>query len=374
MRYIEGFRNPDAAAPLVRDIGQAGAALAARGRTVAIMEVCGSHTMAIARYGIRSVLPAGINLVSGPGCPVCVTPSGYIDAAIELAQDGKTLVTFGDMLNVPGSQRTLADCRAAGADIVVAYTPDTARTLALEHPGREIVFLAIGFETTIVPVIRLVDRAAADGVCNVSLLTAFKLVPPALDALLADPEVRIDGFICPAHVSVIIGADAYLPYANDHGVPCVIAGFEPLDILYGIRGLLNQVLAGEARVDNDYARAVRPGGNPRALALMETYLEPIDADWRGLGRLPRSGLGLRDAYAAFDAARRFGIEVKQGGDRPGCRCGDVVKGKLAPPGCPLFGAACRPDQPVGPCMVSSEGTCAAWFKYTRLAPRAEAMS
>ncbi len=364
MKYIDGFRNPAVAAELVRRIAAQGRELASRGRVAHIMEVCGSHTMAIGRYGIRALLPGNVRLVSGPGCPVCVTDPGYIDAAVELAGRGAIIATFGDMVRVPGSSSSLAACRAAGGDVRVCYSPSVAFDLAKAHPDREIVFLAVGFETTVAPLACLVDEAARGGTDNLSLLTAFKLVPPALGALLADPEVRIDAFLCPAHVSAIIGARAYEPFARgDTGVPCVIAGFEPLDILEGIRGILAQLLAGEARVENQYARVVRPDGNRSAQALMARYLEPADAAWRGIGVIPSSGLALRGEYGAFDAERKFGVTVPPGHQHAGCRCGDVLKGKLLPTGCRLFGKACTPDQPVGPCMVSAEGTCAAYYKY-----------
>ncbi len=363
MKYIEGFRNPAAAAAIRAQIDELGRRLDSAGRNVAVMEVCGSHTMAIARYGIRGLLPACVTLISGPGCPVCVTPTQYVDAAVELSRRGVTVVSFGDMLHVPGSETTLADCRSAGGRIEICYSPARAVELATAEPEREVVFLAIGFETTIAPTMRMLEVAVQRGVRNLSLLTAFKLVPPALHALLSDPEIRIDAFLCPAHVSAIIGADAYRPFAARYRVPCVIAGFEPLDILYGVEGILEQAAAGEARVDNRYARVVTNGGNACALELMERYLRPSDAAWRGIGAIPGSGLALRDAFADYDAERRHGVTVALGREHPGCRCGDVLKGKLRPPECPLYGTACTPDHAVGPCMVSSEGTCSAYFKY-----------
>lgn len=367
MNYIEGFRNPAAAAAIRRRIDALAAGLSTCGRSINLMEVCGSHTMAIARYGIRDVLPSNVELVSGPGCPVCVTPTSYMDAAIALAGKGVTVVTFGDLLHVPGSVSTLAECRARGGAVEVCYSPMRAIELAEAQPGREVVFLAIGFETTIAPVVCLVEEAARRGMKNLSLLTAFKLVPPALHALLSDPTIRIDAFLCPAHVSAIIGADAYRPFVETYHVPCVIAGFEPLDILLGVQGILEQRAAGEARVDNEYARVVTAGGNRTAQALMAKYLRPVDAAWRGIGVIPQSGLGLRPEYAAYDAEHRHGIEVKLGSENPACSCGEVLKGKIKPPQCALFGTGCTPDHPVGPCMVSSEGTCAAYFKYRMVA-------
>ena len=364
MRYLEAFRNPKAAAALRARIHDRARALPAGRKRVAIMEVCGSHTMAVSRYGIRQILPEQVELISGPGCPVCVTPPGYVDAAIELARSGIIIVTFGDMLNVPGSAQSLAQCRAAGGRIEICYSPTAALELAAGQPDREVVFLAIGFETTIAPVVSLVPEATRRGIDNLSLLTAFKLVPPALSALLADADVAVDAFLCPAHVSAIIGANAYRPYA-EKGVPCVIAGFEPLDILLGLDGVLEQVLAGQATVDNQYSRVVRPDGNPKAQALIGRYLVPVDATWRGMGTIPASGMALRGEFARHDAQKRFDIVVGPGTESPGCLCGDVIKGKRRPMECAMFGSACTPEHPVGPCMVSSEGSCSAAYKYER---------
>lgn len=362
MKYIEGFREPRAAAAICRKIAALASSSALKSRTVSIMEVCGSHTMAIARYGIRSVLPANINLISGPGCPVCVTPTGYIDTAIELSKQGATIATFGDMLNVPGSTTTLAECRSTGGSIEVCYSPITAMELALKNPKKEVVFLAIGFETTIAPVISVVDIAAGQKVRNLSMLMAFKTIPPALRVLVSDPELSIDGFLCPAHVSAIIGSRAYQPTA-DAGKACVIAGFEPLDILFGIQGILKQLADGKAAVDNQYSRVVKPEGNIKARQLMDNYLEPADAVWRGLGNLPLSGLALRDTFADYDVLRRRKMRMLDGAEPKGCICGDVIKGKRRPGDCAMFGRKCTPDHPVGPCMVSAEGTCAAYKKY-----------
>lgn len=365
MNYIDGFRNPAVAKGIRTRVDTLARELHKQDRSVSIMEVCGSHTMAIARYGIRDLLPGNVSLISGPGCPVCVTPTQYIDASIALADRGITVVSFGDMIQVPGSTSTLAECRARGGAVEVGYSPSRAIELAVAHPDREVVFLAIGFETTTAPVVSIVEEAIRRGLSNVSLLTAFKLVPPALTALLSDHDIRIDAFLCPAHVSAIIGADSYRPFAEQYHVPCVVAGFEPLDILYGIQGILEQVTKGEAGVVNQYSRVVTAGGNRQAQAVMEKYLEPADAAWRGIGVLPRSGLRLRPEYARYDAERKFGITVGLGCENPACSCGEILKGKQRPPDCSLFGTACTPDHPVGPCMVSSEGTCSAYFKYSR---------
>ncbi|HUT76699.1 MAG TPA: hydrogenase formation protein HypD [Polyangia bacterium] len=365
MRYIDGFRDGAAARALVARISEAGERLRSMGRTARLMEVCGTHTMSIARHGIGRALPAGVELLSGPGCPVCVTDTGYVDTAIELARRGAIVCTFGDMLRVPGSTGSLDLARAEGAEIRICYSPAEAAAIARAEPERQVVFLAIGFETTVAPVVSLVGTARREGLRNLSLLTAFKTVPPALAALLDDPEVAIDALICPPHVSAIIGADAYRPLVERYGVPCVVAGFEPLDILYAITELLGQIAASTARLSNQYERVVRPAGNRRARELMERYLEPVDAVWRGIGVIRGSGLALRPDYADFDAVLRHGVSIGEGRPDPGCRCGDVLKGKIAPTGCPLFGAACTPAEPVGPCMVSSEGSCAAHYRYSR---------
>jgi len=362
MRYVEGFRDPDAARALTARIARAGEQLAVQGRRARLMEVCGTHTMAIARHGIRDLLPPQVDLVSGPGCPVCVTDAGYLDAAIDLSKRGVVLATFGDLVRVPGSRSSLAEARGEGGEIEVVYSPEGALDLAALRPDRQVVFLAIGFETTVAPVVWLVKAALQRGVTNLSLLTAFKLVPPALSALAADPGVQVDAFLCPAHVSAIIGSEAYRPYV-ELGLPCVVAGFEPLDILDGVAEILDQIVARAPRLVNRYERVVKPQGNRRALELMATYLEPVDASWRGIGVIPASGLGLCAEYAAFDAVKRHGVVVTPGSMPAGCSCGEVLKGKLKPDGCPLFGRACTPLRPVGPCMVSSEGSCAAYYKY-----------
>ncbi|NGZ06174.1 MAG: hydrogenase formation protein HypD [Magnetococcales bacterium] len=371
MNYIEGFRDPAVAAHYRDSLARLGAELAHGGKDACFMEVCGSHTMAIARFGIRGFLPSGVRLVSGPGCPVCVTDPGYVDAAISLAEAGRIIVTFGDMMRVPGSRSTLAQARAMGYAIESVYSSATAMELARTHPDQEVVFLAVGFETTVAPVVAMLDGAIRQRIGNLSLLTAFKRVPPVLDALLVDPGIRIDGFLCPAHVSAIIGADAYRPYAATHGVACVVSGFEPLDILQGVEGLLQQRVAGRAFVDNQYNRVVRPGGNPQALGLMERYLEPVEVSWRGLGVIPASGFKLRSHLADYDACIRFGIDIPSGRPNPRCLCGEVLKGKIMPSECGLFGVACTPEKPLGPCMVSSEGSCAAEYRFASLKRRDE---
>ncbi len=364
MKYLDGFRNPEAAAAITADIKEFAEKLP-KDRIFRLMEVCGSHTMAIARYGIRDLLPENVSLLSGPGCPVCVTAAGYIDAALELARQGKIIASFGDLLNVPGSDGNLAAARSEGISIEVCYSPLAALDIARKNPGREVVFLAIGFETTIPTGTSLVLRAQQENLNNISILTAFKTVPPALEALVSDPELRIDGFLLPPHVSAIIGSDAYRPFTDKHHLPCIIAGFEPLDMLYGLEGLLKQLLENRGELENQYSRVVKPRGNLKAIDLINTYLEPCGPIWRGIGKIPGSGLELREKFAEYDAAKKFGIEISAGNPDSRCRCGEVLKGKILPEGCPLFGKACTPGSPVGPCMVSSEGSCAAYYKYSR---------
>lgn len=362
MQYLNAFRDSDAAAWLRTEITQLGAVLEKQGRQVRIMEVCGTHTMAIARCGIRGILPKNVRVVSGPGCPVCVTPAGYVDAAVDLAERGVIVASFGDMLRVPGTRGSLAEARSRGARVEVGYSPRVALELARKNEG-EVVFLGIGFETTTPTVVNLVREAEQEGIQNLSILTAFRLVPPALAALGTDPELAIDAFLCPAHVSAIIGANAYLPFVGEDGLPCVVAGFEPLDILLGLKGILAQLVEGRAEVENQYSRVVRAEGNRRAQKLIQQFLIPADARWRGLGMVPLSGLVLRPEYQDYDAAKRHGVKIGAGAPPKGCRCGDVIKGKLAPEDCPLFGKSCTPAAPLGPCMVSSEGSCAASYKY-----------
>ena len=366
MKYIDDYKNPEAAAYICKQIKLLAGELGKQNKSANIMEVCGSHTMAIGRFAIRELLPENVKLISGPGCPVCVTDSGYIDAAIQLAKrDDIIIATFGDMINVPGSETTLSKCRSNGARIEVCYSPMNALELSKKNPDKQIVFLAIGFETTVAPILGLLSIIEKQKIENISLLTAFKLVPPALEALAGDPELNIDAFLCPAHVSVIIGADAYIPFINKYKIPCVIASFEPVEILYGLMGILKQVVDSTVVVENQYKRLVRPAGNTKALELITKYLEVYDASWRGIGCIPDSGVKLKNEYSEYDAAERFDVELKPGKPNPACRCGDVLKGKMLPSGCPLFGKACNPLNPIGPCMVSTEGSCAAYYKYSR---------
>jgi hydrogenase expression/formation protein HypD len=341
-------------------------------RPVQLMEVCGTHAHAVGRYGLRQLLPPGVRLISGPGCPVCVTTAGQIEQALHIARRGATVATFGDLMRVPAPSGSLAGVRAEGADVRVVYSPQQALELAREEPTREVVFVGVGFETTAPGVAAVVQEAAHARLSNFSVLSLHKLVPPALEALVASGEVRIDGFLCPGHVSVVIGSNSYQPLAEKYCVPCVVAGFEPEDILLGILLLLRQIAEGRAEVENAYPRAVRPEGNWKAQALLAAVFAPADVEWRGLGRVPASGLVLREELAWIDAARRYEVSGEASEEPPGCRCGEVLRGVVEPQQCPLFARACAPAHPVGPCMVSSEGTCAAAYKYEREPARAPA--
>jgi hydrogenase expression/formation protein HypD len=333
---------------------------------VNFMEVCGTHTMSIYQYGIRSLLPDNVRLVSGPGCPVCVTPVGYVDAALACTTVPDTIVaTFGDMLRVPGSRSSLMEQRALGADVRIVYSPLDTVALARNNPQKRVVFLGVGFETTAPTVAASILEAARLGLANYCVLASHKTMPRPMEILTADPDLNLAGYLCPAHVSTVIGGIAYQPLAEKYHIPCVVTGFEPADVMQGIEMLLAQVLKGESRVEIQYRRAVTWEGNPKAQAILERVFVPCDAVWRGLGSLPDSGLSIRPELSSFDAEKVLNIPVTEGTENPACRCGDVLKGKLSPFDCPLFGGVCTPEAPVGACMVSSEGTCAAAFKYGR---------
>jgi hydrogenase expression/formation protein HypD len=327
---------------------------------VKIMEVCGTHTVAIRRFGLQHLLPAGVKLVSGPGCPVCVTPDSYIDEAVALARQGVVITSFGDMLRVPGSFSSLEKERAAGADIRAVYSPLDALKIAVES-GKETVFLAVGFETTAPIIAAAAMKALESKINNFSLLTALRLVPPALKALIAT-DTELSGFLLPGHVSAIIGKQAY-DFLLEHRLPGVISGFTAEDIISSLLLLLDMHNKDIYKIINNYPRVVRDSGNKKSLAVLAEVFEPIDAQWRGLGMIPASGLQLKPAFAALDSRQRFAIKTKSTPPRYGCRCGDVLRGLIDPPGCPLFNKACRPDQPLGPCMVSTEGSCSAWVTY-----------
>ncbi|NQV18339.1 MAG: hydrogenase formation protein HypD [Armatimonadetes bacterium] len=351
--HLNNFRNPELIKKIVTE-------LQGWKKPVKFMEVCGSHTMAIGHWGIRKLLPKSISLISGPGCPVCVTPSSVIDSLIDLKD--VTIATFGDLVRVPGNKGTLEQARAKGLDVRMIYSPMEALEMAKE---KETVFVGIGFETTIPGIAYTILEASRQNLKNFSVLPAFKLVPPALDALLSAKDTNFDGFILPGHVSVIIGADAYNLLPEKFGIGGVVTGFEPLDILIGIEKLTNQIKNNEPKIENEYSRVVSSSGNLQAQKIIDKVLQVEDALWRGLGWIPMSGLGIRKDFEEFDAIMKYGVEITDTEKQTGCRCGDVLKGKIIPSECPLFGKACLPNNPIGPCMVSSEGSCAAYYKYER---------
>lgn len=332
------------------------------GRPIQIMEVCGTHTVALFRHGIRSLLPEGIRLLSGPGCPVCVTDQGTIDTLLELAQRSDTLITtYGDMIRVPGSRTSLEKLHRPNVRIVLST--DDALDAARKNPDKTIVFAAVGFETTAPATAVILQQALAEGIPNFTILCAHKLVVPAMKALLEGRNDKIDAFLCPGHVSVIIGSDAYRPIAETYHRPCVVAGFEPMQILEGIARICEQICSDRACVESVYQAAVRPAGNEIALKLLEEFFEPWDGPWRGLGRIPGGTLRLKKQYEQFDAVKRLDITPLDSPEPAGCLCGRVLCGLVEPPSCPLFAKTCTPDHPIGPCMVSTEGACSAWYKY-----------
>jgi len=335
------------------------------GRQINIMEVCGTHTVSIFRNGIRSILPGNLRLLSGPGCPVCVTDQGYIDAVLQLTdRDDCIIATYGDMIRVPGKDGSL-ETKQAKANIRIVLSSEDALQLAKDNPGKTIVFVAVGFETTAPATAVVVKEAAAGSIDNFCILSGHKLVVPAMRALLSEKNHNIDAFLCPGHVSAIIGYGAFAGIVEDFDRPCVVAGFEPMQIIEGLCEICRQLLAGKAELKSIYSAVVTEKGNIAAQQIVNDCFEPEDGYWRGLGRIEKSTLKLKDKYGNFDAFKRFGISEVPGEEIKGCRCGEVLCGLIEPTECGLFGSECRPQDPVGPCMVSSEGACAAWFKYGR---------
>lgn len=333
-------------------------------RQINLMEVCGTHTVSIGRYGFRSIMPAGVHLLSGPGCPVCVTSNRDIDHAIALSRlDGVVIATFGDMMRVPGSTTSLSRQKAAGRDVRIVYSPLDAVELAQANPHLQVIFMGVGFETTTPAIAATILDAYDRGIENFSVFCAHKTTPPALRAIASDPQTRIDGFILPGHVSTITGLEPYRFLVDEFSTPGVVTGFEPVDVLEGIAMLVRMVAEGTPDIQNAYRRGVDQGGNAVARQLVQQVFEPVDATWRGLGTIPASGLRIRDEFARLDASRRFDVDIEPTREATGCRCGDVLRGVITPGGCPLFGRACTPEKPVGPCMVSSEGSCAAYYRY-----------
>lgn len=340
------------------------ARLAEGKKKLRLMEVCGTHTVAIFRSGIRQILPENVELVSGPGCPVCVTNDDYIDKAIEYSRRKDFIVaTFGDMLKVPGSRSSLAAATAEGADVRIVYSPIDCIKLAKENASKKIIFLAVGFETTAPTAAATVLAAKAQGIKNLFMLSAQKLVPPALKFLLGDSSVKVDGFLLPGHVAVVIGADAFKFLSEEFKIPSAVGGFLSEEILIALMSLLEQIDSGKVEVTNNYRSVVKAEGNVAAQKILSQVYEVADAEWRGMGTIPASGLRMRDEFAAFDIERVEPVEIERIEKKTPCRCGEVLRGIINPTECPIFGKACQPLHAIGPCMVSVEGVCAAWFKY-----------
>jgi len=358
VKFLDEFRRGGVAQHLVKDIE-----IDAKGLQMTFMEVCGTHTMAIARHGIRELIPQNIQLISGPGCPVCVTPNHLVDYGVALSRIPEVMVTtFGDMMKVPGSTSSLDREHARGGDIRIVASTLEALSLAEKHKDKNVVFLGVGFETTVPTVAASLIEAKDRNLRNYTVLSNHKVMPPAMEAL-STGDVKIDGYLCPGHVSAIIGSKPYGFLAGQFGIGCVVGGFEPLDILQSILMLVKQIKAQKPRVEVQYSRVVKPDGNPRAREVVYSVFESSDSEWRGIGVIPNSGLKIRPDFSDWDAEVRFPVEVEPTREPKGCLCGQVLQGKTKPDSCPHFGKCCTPGDPLGPCMVSSEGTCAAYFKY-----------
>jgi hydrogenase expression/formation protein HypD len=361
MKYVDEFRDPELIAGVAREIARS----VDPARRYRVMEVCGGHTHSIYRHGLRDVLPENIELVHGPGCPVCVLPTGRVDDGLTIAERDDTILTcFGDMMRVPGTRGTPLELKARGADIRMVYSPLDALRIAQDNPAKHVCFFAIGFETTAPSTALTILRARALGIENFSVFSNHVTIVPAMRAILDSPGMRIDGFVGPGHVSTVTGCRPYEFVASDYGKPVVVAGFEPLDILEAILRIVKQLAAGEARVENQYARIVPWDGNPPALRALATIFELRPYfEWRGLGFISQSALAIKPEFAAFDAEALFEIPGVRVTDPRGAQCGEVLKGVLKPPQCKLFGTECNPEHPVGALMVSSEGACAAYYRY-----------
>jgi hydrogenase expression/formation protein HypD len=365
VKFVDEFRD----AELAQAVGAQIAAVCEPGRHYKIMEVCGGHTHTIYRYGVQDHLPDSIELVHGPGCPVCVIPMGRVDDGMALARrDGVILTCFGDMMRIPGSDGSFLDANASGTDIRMVYSPLDALRIARQNPDREVVFYAIGFETTAPSTALTVLRAKAEGIRNFSVFCSHVLVNPAITAILDSPDLALDAFIGPGHVSTVIGCAPYEFIARDYGKPIVVAGFEPLDLLQSIYLIVKQLAEGRSEVENQYGRVVPWDGNPVALRVLDDVFSPRPFfEWRGLGTIPHSALRLSDRYAEFDAELRFDVPGVKVADPKACQCGDVLRGVLKPWECGVFGTACTPETPIGTCMVSSEGACAAYYTFGQYA-------
>ncbi|MCG6135360.1 MAG: hydrogenase formation protein HypD [Nostoc sp. LLA-1] len=362
MKYIDEFREPEKALALQTQITQLSQHLK---KPLKIMEICGGHTHSIFKYGIEEILPPNIELIHGPGCPVCVMPKGRLDDAIAISQNHNViLATFGDTMRVPGSTTSLLQARATGADIRMVYSPLDSLQLARDNPNKQVVFFALGFETTAPSTALTILQAAAENITNFSMFCNHVLVVPALEALLDNPDLQLDGFVGPGHVSMVIGTDPYQFIAQKYHKPIVVSGFEPLDILQSIWMLLQQIIENRCEVENQYNRLVEPAGNLVALqAINQVFAVRENFEWRGLGDIPNSGFTIRSEYSQFDAEIKFTLPNLKVADHKACQCGEILKGVLKPWQCKVFGTACTPESPIGTCMVSSEGACAAYYKY-----------
>ena len=368
MKFVDEYRDPTMATNIAADIAKL-----SEGRNLKLMEVCGGHTHTIYKHGVEDVLPPNIDLVHGPGCPVCVLPMGRIDDAIAIAETENVIfTTFGDMMRVPGSKKSLLDAKAQGADVRFVYSPLDALKLARQNPEKQVVFFAIGFETTAPSTAVTLLRAQAENIKNFSIFCNHVTIIPAMKAILDSPDLRLDGFIGPGHVSMVIGLRPYTFVARDHHKPVVMAGFEPLDIIQAVHMIVTQISEGRAEIENQYARVVRPEGNTKALEAMARTMElrPF-FEWRGLGFITHSALKLRPEFAAWDAELRFQVPGLRIADPKACQCGEVLKGVIKPWECKVFGTACTPETPIGTCMVSPEGACAAYFNYGRFSMASE---
>ena len=360
MKFLDEYRDGELAQQLAREIHRVTT------KPWTLMEVCGGQTHAIVKFGIDELLPEKITLIHGPGCPVCVTPLEIIDQALEIAAQSNVIFTsFGDMLRVPGSKTDLLSVKAGGGDVRIVYSPLDAVKLAEQNPAKEIVFFGVGFETTAPATAMAIYQAAEKKLANFSMLISHVLVPPAMEALLSSPNCRVQGFLAAGHVCAVMGFEEYFPIAKKYRVPVVVTGFEPLDILQGVLMTVQQLESGRAEVENQYSRAVRREGNLPAQELMKKVFQVAPRKWRGVGEIPQSGLGLRGEYSAFDAAKKFGLAGRRVEESSECRSGLVLQGQIKPHECPAFGTKCTPEHPLGATMVSSEGACAAYYRYRR---------
>jgi len=358
LRFLQEYRDGE----LVRRIAEkANSLLEKLGREVRVMEVCGTHTMAIARHGLKSLFKKSLDLISGPGCPVCVTPNSGLSLMFQAVESGLTLTTFGDLMRVPLNGRSLLSMKSEGFDVRVVYSPYDSLRMALEEPDREFVMAGIGFETTSPLFASVMIECRRRRLRNLKLISLFKTMPPTLDYLLSAGDIRVDGIILPGHVSTIIGVKPYVEIFRKHRVPAVVSGFEPVDIVESIYMILKQIAEGKSEVENEYVRTVRYEGNVKASSLIRSVFKPVDAEWRGLGVIAGSGLALREEFKDLDAVEEHHLRPVKVDEPAGCLCGEVIRGSKKPTDCKLYRRACRPDNPIGPCMVSSEGTCAAYF-------------